>query len=67
MQDKQNREKVMNEVSILYQLGSHPNTLRFFNWYETPNHLWLIVEYCTGGNLLNLLKQVIPSRFLLSL
>lgn len=36
---------------------NHSNILKFYDWYETPNHLWLIVEYCTGGDLLNVLKQ----------
>jgi serine/threonine-protein kinase ULK4 len=54
--EKQNKEKVLNEVSMLHELD-HVNILKFYNWYETPNHLWLIVEYCTGGDLLNLLKQ----------
>jgi serine/threonine protein kinase len=25
--------------------------------YETKNHLWLILEYCVGGDLMALLKQ----------
>ena len=25
--------------------------------YETSNHLWLILEYCVGGDLLSLLRQ----------
>ena len=25
--------------------------------YETRNHIWLIMEYCTGGDLLNVLLQ----------
>jgi len=36
---------------------SSPHTVRFHTWYETRNNLWLILEYCTGGNLLALLKQ----------
>jgi serine/threonine-protein kinase ULK4 len=35
----------------------HPNVLKFFNWYETNNHYWIIVEYCSGGDLMNLLMQ----------
>ena len=31
--------------------------LKFHAWYETKNHLWLILEYCVGGDLLGLLKQ----------
>ena len=36
---------------------SHPLVLKFHAWYETKNHLWLILEYCVGGDLLGLLKQ----------
>ena len=46
----------MNEVSHLCGL-SHPNVLQFHNWYETRNHLWVIVEYCAGGDIGRLLKQ----------
>lgn len=27
------------------------------NRYETSNHLWLILEYCVGGDLMSLLRQ----------
>jgi len=27
---------------------SHANIVKFYEWYETTNHLWLIVELCTG-------------------
>lgn len=35
----------------------HPNTLKFYNWYATRNHVWLILEYVTGGDLNTLLTQ----------
>merc|ERR1719375_879742 len=35
----------------------HPNVLHFHQWYETTNHLWLILEYCVGGDLLSLIRQ----------
>lgn len=31
--------------------------MRFYNWYETRNHLWVIFEYCAGGDLLTLIEQ----------
>ena len=34
-----------------------PHMLRFHDWYETRNNLWLILEYCTGADLESLLKQ----------
>jgi serine/threonine-protein kinase ULK4 len=34
-----------------------PHILNFYDWYETRNNLWLILEYCTGADLESLLKQ----------
>jgi serine/threonine-protein kinase ULK4 len=31
--------------------------LKFYNWYETRNHYWIIFEYCVGGDLTGLLEQ----------
>ncbi len=53
---KQLRPQVLHEVSILYNL-SHPNIQRFVNWYETPKHLWVIVEHCAGGSLDAILRS----------
>lgn len=46
----------MNEVQIMHKLNS-AHVLKFYDWYETRNNLWLILEYCTGGDLESLLKQ----------
>ncbi|KAH9523812.1 Serine/threonine-protein kinase ulk4 [Bulinus truncatus] len=35
----------------------HKNIVRFHEWYETSNHLWLVVELCTGGSLETLIAQ----------
>jgi len=32
--------------------------------YETSAHLWLVLEYCVGGDLLTLLRQVGDKSFL---
>lgn len=26
----------------------HENIVKFHEWYETSNHLWLVVELCTS-------------------
>ena len=54
--DKSQRQRVLQEVQVL-RATSHPGVLRFHAWYETQNHLWLILEYCVGGDLLGVLKQ----------
>ncbi|POM58557.1 ULK/ULK protein Kinase [Phytophthora palmivora] len=53
---KSRMDKILNEVPFLHKLDS-PYVLRFFDWYESSNHIWLILEYCMGGDLLNLITQ----------
>lgn len=54
--EKQRRNKILNEVRIMHSLD-HENILKFLNWYETKNHLWVIFEYCAGGSLQTLIEQ----------
>lgn len=54
--EKRQRHRVMHEVQTMRSV-SHENVLKIIACYETPNHLWLILEYCVGGDLLTLLSQ----------
>lgn len=54
--ERTRRRKLMNEVRIFHDLN-HKNVLKFYNWYETRNHLWIIFEYCAGGDLYSLIEQ----------
>lgn len=54
--ERSRRKKLMNEVRIFHDLA-HRNVLKFYNWYETRNHLWIIFEYCAAGDLYQLIEQ----------
>lgn len=54
--EKSWRLKVNNESRILNALEPNPNIIKFYNFFETRNHLWLIFEFCPGGDLYNLLQ-----------
>jgi serine/threonine-protein kinase ULK4 len=54
--ERYRRRKLMNEVRIFHNL-EHKNILKFHNWYETRNHLWIIFEYCPAGDLFRLLEE----------
>jgi len=43
--------------SYIETLKSHDNITQFYEWYETSNHLWLVIELCTGGSLEQVIKQ----------
>ncbi|CAD8154628.1 unnamed protein product [Paramecium pentaurelia] len=53
--EKSRRTKLLNEVKMFSGL-KHPNILKFYHWYETRNHLWVILEYCPGGDLMALIE-----------
>ncbi|XP_034409026.1 serine/threonine-protein kinase ULK4 [Cyclopterus lumpus] len=48
--EKAKRPEITNHVRLSQDLD-HPNIVCFYEWYETSNHLWLVVELCTGGSL----------------
>ncbi|XP_023820399.1 serine/threonine-protein kinase ULK4 isoform X2 [Oryzias latipes] len=53
---KNKKLEISNHVRLSYHLD-HPNIVRYYEWYETCSHLWLVVELCTGGSLQALVAQ----------
>lgn len=54
--DKRLLSRVRNSVMLINDM-SHPNVVKFHNWYETRNHIWVVEEYCVGGTLRSLRSQ----------
>ncbi|KAK1795135.1 hypothetical protein P4O66_010317 [Electrophorus voltai] len=45
--EKSKRPELTNHVRLAHDI-KHDNVVSFYEWYETSNHLWLVVELCTG-------------------
>ena len=45
----------------MYELD-HPHVMKFREWYETTNHLWLVMDLCDG--LRKFSKKIFFSHFL---
>ncbi|XP_071417450.1 serine/threonine-protein kinase ULK4 isoform X2 [Pithys albifrons albifrons] len=54
--DKCKRAEITNWVRLTHEIR-HKNVVTFHEWYETSNHLWLVVELCTGGSLESVIAQ----------
>uniref|UniRef100_A0A2K5E9Y3 Unc-51 like kinase 4 n=1 Tax=Aotus nancymaae TaxID=37293 RepID=A0A2K5E9Y3_AOTNA len=54
--DKCKRPEITNWVRLTHEI-KHKNVVTFHEWYETSNHLWLVVELCTGGSLKTVIAQ----------
>lgn len=59
--EKWKRERVLRNVAKFRSM-QHPNVLQFHSWYETSRHLWVVCEYCSGGDLRTILSQDKPLR-----
>ena len=53
-------EKLLQEVSILKQLD-HPNIIKIFEVYKNKNKLFIVTEFCEGGELFD--RILTMSRF----
>ncbi|XP_030639115.1 serine/threonine-protein kinase ULK4 [Chanos chanos] len=54
--EKCKRAELTNHVRLTHDL-THDNVVCFYEWYETSNHLWMVVELCTGGSLAAVIAQ----------
>ncbi|RNF18309.1 putative protein kinase [Trypanosoma cruzi] len=53
--DKSRRQRVLTNVRFL-RSAEHRCIIKFHNWYETNNHLWVITELCSGGDMRQVLN-----------
>ena len=46
----------LNEIDILKTVD-HPNVLKYYEYFEDKNYYYIITEYCSGGEVMNYLKD----------
>lgn len=61
VQQKKQEKHVKTERDILIRASDHPFLVKMYYSFQTYNKLYFIIEYCSGGELFNLLK--IKRRF----
>ena len=56
-----NLEKFQREISILMRTD-HPNIIKLYEYFESPNSLYLIMEECYGGELFDRIMEHIEKK-----
>ena len=54
--DSSDLELVRTEIEIL-KICQHPNIIRLYNVFENADYLYIIMEYCSGGDLFSFLEN----------
>ena len=50
--DKSDLELAKVEIDIL-KIAQHPNIIKLYDVFENEHHIYIIMEYCSGGDLLS--------------
>ncbi|MCD9640418.1 Calcium-dependent protein kinase 28 [Datura stramonium] len=56
-------EDVKREVKILKALAGHENVVEFYNAFEDDNYVYIVMELCEGGELLDRILAKKESRY----
>ncbi|KAL8143376.1 hypothetical protein V2J09_016408 [Rumex salicifolius] len=56
-------EDVKREVKILQELTGHENVVQFYNAFEDENYVYIAMELCEGGELLDRILAKKDSRY----
>lgn len=58
----QNLSMLKDEIKIMAELD-HPNILRIQEYFETKEHIYIILELCTGGEVFKQLNKKLSNHF----
>jgi 5'-AMP-activated protein kinase, catalytic alpha subunit len=57
MRDPKDRDRVDREMRVMRQLSGHIGIAQLLECAETPQYLFIIMEYCAGGSLLDYVRE----------
>lgn len=57
-----NIEYIREEIKILSSLD-HPNIIKYYETYESPKYMYLVMEYCGGGELFDRITKSKDEKF----
>eukprot|EP00887_Chlorella_sp_A99_P005827 scaffold1.g5827.t1 len=57
LKDPKDRDRVDREVRVMRNLSNHVCVVRLFECVETPNYVYLAMEHCTKGSLLDYVRD----------
>ncbi len=56
MKDPKDRDRVDREMRVMRQLSGHIGIAQLLECAETPQYVYIIMEYCAGGSLLDYVR-----------
>lgn len=45
------QENLESEIAIMQRMNNHPNIVKLYDIKKTEKHIYLVLEYCAGGDL----------------
>ncbi|XP_044750969.1 neither inactivation nor afterpotential protein C [Coccinella septempunctata] len=57
-----NEKYLKDEYKLLRDVSSHPNIVDFYGIYCLKNELMLVTEYCEGGNVLDMVNELLSKN-----
>lgn len=49
-------DQILDEISILKELD-HPNIIKYHETYENEKYMYIVMEYCSGGELFDVIAK----------
>ena len=52
--------RIRNELDIMCALNGHPNIVQLYDVFELGDNLFLVLELCIGGTVLDIIRASAP-------